>query len=112
MLNIKQRLANICAIYNKEISKETLNIKQNLANKCAIYNKEANKEMLNVKQRLANKCAIYNKEASKEMLNIKIKTELLGWLATELMGLSHKASGLLGRSLLLGKACRIGKDIK
>ena len=86
-----------------------LNIKQSLANKCAIYNKEASKEMLNVIRRLANKCAIYNKEAKKEMLNIKTKTELLGWLATELMGLSHKASGLLHRSLLLGKACTMVK---
>ena len=65
--------------------------------------------MLNIKQRLANRCAIYNKEAKKETLNIKIKSELLGWLATELMGLSHKASGLLGRNLLLGKACRMVK---
>ena len=65
--------------------------------------------MLNIKQSLANRCAIYNKEASKETLNIKTKTELLGWLGTELMGLSHKASGLLGRSLLLGKAYRMVK---
>ena len=41
------------------------NIKQSLANKCAIYNKEASKEMLNIKQTLANKCAIYNKEAKR-----------------------------------------------
>ena len=34
---------------------------------------------------------------------------MLGSLATELMGLSHKASGLLRRSLLLGKACRMVK---
>ena len=27
MLNVKQRLANKCAIYNKEAKKETLNIK-------------------------------------------------------------------------------------
>ena len=54
------------ALYiNKEASKETMNIKQSLANKCAIYNKEASKEMLNVIRRLANKCAIYNKEAKK-----------------------------------------------
>jgi len=65
--------------------------------------------MLNIKQSLANRNSIYNKEASKETLNIKNKTELLGWLATELMGLSHKASGLLGRSLLLGKAYRMVK---
>jgi len=65
--------------------------------------------MLNIKQRLANRCAIYNKEAKKETLNIKIKSELLGWLATELMGLSHKASGLLGRSLSQGKACKMVK---
>ena len=75
-----------------------LNMKQTLVNKCAIYNKEASKEMLNIKQTLVDKFAIYNKEAKKETLNIKIKSELLGWLATELMGLSHKASGLLGRS--------------
>ncbi len=55
-----------------------LNIKQGLANRCAIYNKEASKEMLNIKQRLANKCAIYNKEASKETLNIKNKIIVVG----------------------------------
>lgn len=49
-----------------------------LANECAIYNKEASKEMLNVKQRLANKCAIYNKEAKKETLNIKNKNRVVG----------------------------------
>ncbi len=49
MLNIKQSLANKCAIYNKETSKELLNIKQSLANRSSIYNKEANKEMLNIK---------------------------------------------------------------
>ena len=109
MLNIKQTLVNKCAIYNKEASKEMLNIKQSLANRSSIYNKEANKEMLNIKQTLVDKFAIYNKEAKKETLNIKIKSELLGWLATELMGLSHKASCLLGRNLLLGKACRMLK---
>ena len=106
---MKQSLADKCAIYNKGASKEMLNIKQSLANRSSIYNKEANKEMLNIKQTLVYKFAIYNKEAKKETLNIKIKSELLGWLATELMGLSHKASGLLGRNLLLGKACRMLK---
>ena len=55
-----------------------LNIKQSLADRCAIYNKEASKEMLNVIRRLANKCAIYNKEAKKEMLNIKNKNRVVG----------------------------------
>ena len=55
-----------------------LNIKQSLANRCAIYNKEANKEMLNIKQSLANRCAIYNKEAIKETLNIKNKIRVVG----------------------------------
>ena len=65
--------------------------------------------MLNIKQLLVDKCAIYNKEAKKETLNIKIKSELLGWLATELMGLSHKASGLLDTSVSPGKVCRMVK---
>ena len=65
--------------------------------------------MLNIKQSLANRCAIYNKEAKKETLNIKIKSELLGWLATELMGMAHKASGLLGTSVSPGKACTMVK---
>ena len=55
-----------------------LNIKQSLANRCAIYNKEASKEMLNIKQSLANRSSIYNKEASKEMLNIKNKNRVVG----------------------------------
>ena len=55
-----------------------LNVKQRLANKCAIYNKEASKEMLNIKQTLVDKFAIYNKEASKEMLNIKNKNRVVG----------------------------------
>ena len=55
-----------------------LNIKQSLANKCAIYNKEASKETLNIKQSLANRNSIYNKEASKETLNIKNKNRVVG----------------------------------
>ncbi len=55
-----------------------LNIKQSLADRCAIYNKEASKEMLNIKQSLANRSSIYNKEASKEMLNIKNKNRVVG----------------------------------
>lgn len=55
-----------------------LNIKQSLADRCAIYNKEASKEMLNIKQSLANRSSIYNKEAKKEMLNIKNKNRVVG----------------------------------
>ena len=55
-----------------------LNIKQSLANKCAIYNKEASKEMLNVIRRLANKCAIIIRRQKKETLNIKNKNRVVG----------------------------------
>ena len=73
------------------------NIKQSLANKCAIYNKEASKEMLNIKQTLANRCAIYNKEASKETLNIKNKNRVVGLASHRIDGLIAQSIGLIGQ---------------
>lgn len=36
---------------NKETKKVALNIKQSLANRCAIYNKEVKEETLNIKNK-------------------------------------------------------------
>lgn len=89
-----------------------LNIKQSLANKCAIYNKEASKEMLNVKQRLANKCAIYNKETSKETMNIKNKIRVVGLASHKIDGLVAQSIGLIGQKFIARKGLQDGKDIK
>jgi|GEM_PF-5907206 len=51
---------------------------------------------------------IYNKETKKGALNIK-KSGVGGLTTSELMGLSHKASGLLGTSISPGKVCRMVK---
>lgn len=112
MLNIKQSLANRCAIYNKEISKEMLNIKQRLANICAIYNKEISKETLNIKQPLVDKYAIYNKEAKKETLNIKNKIRVVGLASHRIDGLIAQSIGPIGQKFIARKGLQGGKDIK